>query len=364
MDVLLVSKPVGPPWNDSSKNLVRDLAGAMTRHRPTVLGRKGGEFELPRGRVESLYPAGSGRFTPTAWDQARVVARLLAGRRADVWHFFSAPNTRAARAGRMMVSARRPRTVHTICSVPHENADASVFFCDKNVVLSRRTGQRLAAMGLDPSRIHRIAPCVAEHPAPDPERRAAVRKRLGLPTDAFVVTFPGDLEFGRGGVVTAEAMARLGDESVLALACRAKTPRARSAATEVQELVNRLGTSPRTHWFGETPSILALLSVSDVVVLPTDTLYAKMDYPLVLLEAMGMGRPVVVAEGTSADELGEHGAMVVEPSADGLSAALLALRDDEVRRRELGETGARAVADVFSPRAMARAYEALYDQLA
>jgi len=263
----------------------------------------------------------------------------------------------------MMVAARRPRTVQTICSAPHEREDASVLFCDKNVVLSRRTEARLVSLRVDSSRIHRIAPCVAQPAPPASSQRAAVRERLGLPIEAFVVTFPGDLEFGRGGVIAAEAVSTLGEDSVLALACRAKTPRARMAATEVQELVKQLGTSQRTHWFGETPSIAALLWVSDVVVLPTDTLYAKMDYPLVLLEAMGMERPVVVCEGTSAEELGEHGAVVVPPSAEALAAVLLELRDDEAKRRELGATGARAVADVFSPRAMAAAYESLYDEL-
>ena len=27
--ILMVSKPVAPPWNDSSKNLVRDVAGHL-----------------------------------------------------------------------------------------------------------------------------------------------------------------------------------------------------------------------------------------------------------------------------------------------------------------------------------------------
>ncbi|MDH4281277.1 MAG: hypothetical protein OEV36_01370 [Myxococcales bacterium] len=36
--VLYVSKPVAPPWNDSSKNLVRDVAGHLRRHRPIVMG--------------------------------------------------------------------------------------------------------------------------------------------------------------------------------------------------------------------------------------------------------------------------------------------------------------------------------------
>ena len=40
-DVLFVSKPVAPPWNDSSKNLVRDLAGALRSVHGVTLSRRG-----------------------------------------------------------------------------------------------------------------------------------------------------------------------------------------------------------------------------------------------------------------------------------------------------------------------------------
>ena len=43
-----------PPWNDSSKNLVRDLAGHLESHQAQVLIRRG-QQELP-GRAEGRAP--------------------------------------------------------------------------------------------------------------------------------------------------------------------------------------------------------------------------------------------------------------------------------------------------------------------
>ena len=51
-EVLFVSKPVAPPWNDSSKNLVRDIAGHLQRHSPVLMGHPGQASPIDRGRIE------------------------------------------------------------------------------------------------------------------------------------------------------------------------------------------------------------------------------------------------------------------------------------------------------------------------
>ena len=74
--ILLVSKPVEPPWNDSSKNLVRDLVLGMTRHDSVAFGRQGGQSSLGRARLEPVHPAGTAAFAPGLADQVRVLKRL------------------------------------------------------------------------------------------------------------------------------------------------------------------------------------------------------------------------------------------------------------------------------------------------
>jgi len=150
----------------------------------------------------------------------------------------------------------------------------------------------------------------------------------------------------------------------LALACRAKTPEARRAEAELRARSQALGTAARVTWIGETPQILDLLGAADVVALPSDVAYAKMDYPLVLLEAMALARPVVVATGTPAAELTEEGgALAVAPQAEALAAALAPLLTDSVERARLGSAARNQALSRFSRSRMARDYELLYDAL-
>ena len=105
---LLVSKPIVPPWTDSNKNLVRDLARAFTRTRPRVMVTRGATFE--GAESDAVYDA-AGAYAPSRAANARVLARLMLGPRVDLWHFFFAPNPLTLRAGRLAAGLRRAATV-------------------------------------------------------------------------------------------------------------------------------------------------------------------------------------------------------------------------------------------------------------
>ncbi len=365
-EILFVSKPVGPPWNDSSKNLVRDLALGMERHLPVVLGRRDGGFELPRGRVDALYPSSAGGFAPALADNARVLGKLLTGRGPDLWHFFFAPNPRTSRIGRGAARLRRMPTVQTVCSAPRPDADPrGLLFADVTVVLSRHTERALGGAGVPHERLRRIPPAIAPLDPLSPEVRTETRRALGLPTGDPLVVYPGDLEFGGGAETTLEAFARLRRRDAhLAVACRVKTEAARGEERRLRDIVRSRGLEARVTWVGETPRIHDLLGAADVVALPSASLYAKMDHPLVLLEAMSMERAVVVSRGTAMEELADDGgARAVAADPDAVAEALDALLTDDGARRALGRLARAHVLSHHGRAAMARAYEAVYDEV-
>lgn len=364
-EVLFVGKPIEPPWNDSSKNLARDLARSMKRHTPVVIGRAGAPPIGGRTRVEAELTEPTRGFTPAFREKVQLFGRL-ARANEPIAHFFFAPNAVTSTAARAVVLPRRIRTVHTICSAPAENARLrQILFADVNVVLSQHTEKRLLASGIPAARIRRIAPSIPALEVPSAEDRRFARRQLELPTSAFLVVYPGDLEFGRGAETMIEAIASLPrDDLRLVMACRTKTPKARERDQQMRMLARTLGIEDRVYWVGETRSIHALLGCADLVALPTDTLFAKMDLPLVLLEAMSMERPVLAAAGTAAEELADDGAaMPVRCDVDAVAAAIDRLSNDPATSRALGKLGRGRVLREHSPDAMAERYEALYDEL-
>ncbi|HEX5658370.1 MAG TPA: glycosyltransferase family 4 protein [Polyangiales bacterium] len=356
-DVLMVSKALAPPWNDSGKNLVRDLARGMTRHRPTLMV---GDVDpgVPQARLAHVYRGGVG-FAPALSDQARVFAHLLTARGASLWHFFFAPNPRSCAAGGLAKRLRRKRTLHTISSAPREpRALVPLLFADRNVVLSRHTERRFLEAGLAPERLARIAPAI-EPLAP----RQVARASLGLPASAPLVVYPGDLEFGEGAHLMIEAARALPDV-LFVMACRTKTASAREEERTLQRRIAAHGLGARFRFVGETARIHDLLATADVVALPSRDLYAKMDYPLVLLEAMSLERAVIVATDSAAAELTEgDAACAVDVKGEALAATLQRLLADDEARAQLGSAARARVLAQYSYTTMAAAYEALYDGL-
>ncbi|KPK66322.1 MAG: hypothetical protein AMS21_02615 [Gemmatimonas sp. SG8_38_2] len=366
-EVLFVSKPVAPPWNDSSKNLVRDIAGHLQRYSPVLMGRPNQASPIERGRVEAVYgAASSGGFAPSARENLGVLRHLLFGRSTDLWHFFFAPNLKTSSAGRLAGAIRRVPSVHTVCSVPTEGVGVrKLLFADSTVALSRSAYERFRQEGVSESALRVIPPSVPPLAEPTSLERAQLRKKHELPEAAAIWIYPGDLEFGGGAEIALQGFAawnRL--DSMLLMACRRKTSRADEAAFRLHAKAKQWGIGARVRWVGETQHIHELLAVSDFVVLANQTAYAKMDYPLVALESMCLARPVLVGKGTPAAELAEDGgAVAVETSGEALAEAIESLSADEASIRAVGRRARALAISKFSPQEVANAYELLYDEI-
>ncbi len=366
-EVLFVSKPVAPPWNDSSKNLVRDVAGHLRRHSPVVMGRAGQGCPIDGGRVETVYGAASAvGFAPSVRDNLGVLRHLMLGRSADLWHFFFAPNPKSSAASRFAGAIRRVPSVHTVCSVPAEGvAVRKLLFADATVVLSRFAYGRFREEGVAKGALRVIPPSVPPLAELTAVERQALRVKHHLPTDAPIWIYPGDLEFGGGAEIALQGFAAWGrPEAVLLMACRRKTPRADQALAGLVAKTKRWGIESQVHWVGETPAIHELLGLSDFVVMVNRSAYAKMDYPLVALESMCLARPVLVGAGTPSAELAEGGrAIVVETDGEALAAAIESLSTDQAACAELGAKARALAVTRFSPQEVAAAYELLYEEI-
>jgi glycosyltransferase involved in cell wall biosynthesis len=310
-------------------------------------------------RVEKIFGENANAHALSIREASKAFARLAWGR-GDLVHFFFQPNPRTSFAARAVHRMRPRPTVHTVSSAPRQGVDLRpLHFADRTVVLSRATERRLEEAGV--RGVVRIPPAVAPLEVPTELARAEIRTRLRLPNTAALIVFPGDLE--RGADLAIRAIEHVPD-AILALAYRKKTPRAIDAERRSHELAAAVGVAERVHWVGETPQILSLLGASDVVVMPSRDLDAKVDLPVVLIEAMWQARPIIVARDCSAAELAEGGAAItIDADVDALATALSSLLGDPIARRAAGERARTAAIANHEPSRMAARYEALYDEL-
>ena len=123
-----------------------------------------------------------------------------------------------------------------------------------------------------------------------------------------------------------------------------------------------LGLSPRVQFVGQLDDVGALLAAADGVVLPS----RWEGLPLVLLEAMARGRPIVataVGGVAEAIEDGVTGTLVPPNDVGALAAALEYLHRRADRAWRLGQAAAEVARDRYSWPAVVDEYESIYDEV-
>ncbi len=357
--VLFVSKPIVPPFHDGTKCLVRDLAQSMTQVRPAVMGELQGVDSL------AVYSA-PGRFTPSLTQNARAALYLFTRARAPLWHFVFAPNPMTSRVGALARALRQVKVVQTVASPPLSFDGAERWlFGDVVVAQSHDTArqlQRAAQRGSGRApRIEVIPPCAAPPERADEEAVQALRRSLKVASTAPIFLYPGDVETSSAALTIATATAELTRRvpgAVVVFACRAKTP---AAAPLLAALRRRLDGLP-VRFTGELPSVLPLVQTSRAVLFPVDDLRGKVDLPIVLLEAMHLGVPIIAAAGGPLDDLA-HTLRVPPKDAGALVAACTQLEESPERRQALVADASAAVSAHHLPAVVAARYEALYAEL-
>jgi len=368
--VLFISKPIAPPFHDGSKCLVRDVARNLTRVDPIVLSTPGAPalISAQGSRAVRSVPAYGvpGAFTPAFSANVRAASWVLARSRASVWHFVFAPNPRTSSAGRWLRRLRRTPVVQTIASPPRNFLDPeALFFGDVLVAQSAWTRQEVqasyAALGLTAPQVVVIPPPVPDLELPSAAQIDAVRRELELLPGQRYLLYPGDLETSSGAEATAALAERLSgvpNETLIVFAYRRKTPRAAELALGLAARLPRA----RTRFIENSPHILALVAGAEAVLFPVDDLWGKVDLPIVLLEAMALGVPVLALDQGPLKDLGGV-VKIATLSAEAWLSEVLALLGDDARKRGVVASQRASLALRHRAASVARAYEDLYLEL-
>lgn len=192
--------------------------------------------------------------------------------------------------------------------------------------------------------------------------RGKPRSLPPLPNAGVVLLVVARLEHRKGHRVLFEALGRLLENDAVPrpVVWVAGDGPERSA---LEREVVRLRLSEVVHLLGERDDVPALLQRCDIVVLPS---IGQEDFPLVILEAMAAGRPVVATEvaGIPEQVVHERTGLLVPPGAvEELAAALGVLIDDPERRSAYGKAGFERFGERFSADAAVERYEQLFRHL-
>lgn len=130
----------------------------------------------------------------------------------------------------------------------------------------------------------------------------------------------------------------------------------------LRELARTLGIGASVEFCGEVSDVTAHLCQASMLVLPS----RSEGLSIAVLEAMGLGLPVVATRVGGTPEAVTHGAtglLVDKEDVEGLASAVLTLRRDHELALQFGSTGRECVVARFDVRHMIARYEAMYTEV-
>ncbi len=209
--------------------------------------------------------------------------------------------------------------------------------------------------GLPPEQV-RVIPNgidVQRYAAADLDARAA----LGLPDGVFVVAHVGRFVPVKNHRRLITAFARVRERlpgAVLALAGDGEL------RANLERLTAELGLVEAVRFLGLRDDVPRVLAAADLVVLSSDS----EGLPLALIEAMAAGRPTVATRAAGRDVVRpETGLLVPTEDTKALAEAIIRLAEEPETRQAMGARAAAIAREHYSLAAMARRYQALYDEL-
>ncbi|MEO8689273.1 MAG: glycosyltransferase [Solirubrobacteraceae bacterium] len=357
MRVLLVT-----PGTDvgGAERVVLALAHALPqRGHEVVLWGPAGALEpeldgVPLHRIVVTYRA---RSPVGVVSDVASLAAAVRRTRPDIVHVhnprLSGVAAAAARIGR---GPRRPPVLATFHGVLRAEYRAAAFLLrgvDAVACVSEDLASGLREAGLPGGALHVVVNSVAVAPA-EPAAVAGLDAELGLdgaPVVAIIGRLAAQKNHARFLVAAAQAAASRPDLRFLVVGDG-------PLRAELTAQAHALGLDGRLAFTGMRRDVPAVAARADLVVLSSDW----EGLPLVALEALAAGTPVLSTPVEGMRDLRDAGAAAIVPEADAaaLATGIVELMADPRRRAEMGARGREVVAARYSGEAMVDAYERLY----
>jgi glycosyltransferase involved in cell wall biosynthesis len=228
---------------------------------------------------------------------------------------------------------------------------------ERVVLVSPQLVEDVRRAGLSPQRTVMIENGIAQPAVEDASALARLRESLGIAPDEKMILQVGRLEPAKGNerLVRACAGSALGGRARVVFAGEGEDRR------RLTSLAQELGMEKQVVFAGYRRDIAALLQAADVFCISS----LSEGLPIVLLEAMASGAPVVAtAVGAIPDVIrdGDNGWLVPSGDVDALRRALEAALAGDGLARARAERARRDYQKLYSRDAMGEKYLAVYRQ--
>jgi glycosyltransferase involved in cell wall biosynthesis len=376
--ILLVTRPITPPWDEASKNFAYTLARKITSLKLGML-TCGYVSSLPKNvNQHPIYTSNSFSYL----QKIRLVKNLRKIRKDyDILHYLFTPTkANSFLLKNFLTPKKNSRSIQTIATLREDLYEAkeikNLIFGDLIITYSDYAKTRLNSLGF--KNVKRVYPGIdlaLYHPAPkDPN----LLKLLNLNSNDFIITYPG--EYTRLGftdnlvqfIIKYHQELRK-NKIVIIFPGREKNQQDTNKRKELTQLFKqrqlldlvRFPVPPLRKVIKELDHMQKMYNLSDLILFPVHNMHGKFDIPLAVVEAMACEKPVIISDLPILNELAKNDNSVIIEKADleSLHKAILDLYENKSKRKIIGEKAKKFVSENFDIQKIAQIYQQIYEKL-
>lgn len=365
-EILLITRPLTPPWDEGSKNIAWHLASRAKQNHYHILTTEdsGLSQDLQHITLRNVYSSGNLNIT----QQLRLLWFLTtrSDSSIDIYHTIFVPTPVTSSVVSVITRVRNKKFIQTVPSLYRDitpRIARRIFTSDRVIALSDWTAEKLADYGIKHIlRINAGVDVEKFSPSNDKnEQRTKYRFHMDMP----LVLYSGELtRLGSLPImlsVVRQVLSSTNDIQFL-FACPTRLPEDFIARKNAIRQIQAMGFSERVHFLGDVNDFSELLRICDMLVYPVSNMAGKIDTPLTVLEAMATELPLIISDLPPLNEVLKESAGIAVQVDDerAFTEAIIEMAKDPVLRKELGKRGREVVIDNFNISKMVHSYERLY----
>lgn len=351
--LVFITRPIAFPWDEGSKNLTLILAKKiripnliiylLTTQRPIKSISKN-IMQLPLFSNPKL----------TIFNKFKILIFLI-GTNANIFHFIFAATPITSIIIKLILFLKRKKSLQTIVSLDNYFPSLALklmIYGNQIVCLSKTTAQKIRKAGF--SNVHIIPP--------------GVDMNIFLPLEKKnAIAFLGELYRMESYSVVKELLPLIAKAFpsytiILGFRFSNKLPQEYELREKLKSEIGSI--NAKIVWRDVIENMPRFLGNAKLVILPAINMRGKFDFPLVLLESLASGTPIIVSPINPLIELAQYEGVKTPSSNSALSFMETVIESlNENSYNELSQAARKTAAKHFSIQKITKQYEKIYERL-
>lgn len=366
--ILLVTRPICPPWDEASKNFVYYLAKNISGFNFHLL-TNGILPDLPPNIIqEPVYTANKFNF----FQKARsFFYQFRAKNQFDIAHYFFTPAKLNSFLIKNFIRNRKTKTVQTVATLREDLfSDEEIkrlMFGNLIITYSDYARNKLNSLGF--SNVKRIYPGIDLEEYKAKEKKPGLMEKYNFTKQDFVINFSG--EYARLGAIddVIESFIEISKKIPgvkLSLAVRIKDSRDAKKKKEVEDALKKNDLFNKVAFHDDGNYKMAdIYNLCDISIFPVRNMKGKFDVPLAVIEAMACEKPVIISDIPILKEFAndKNSVTIEKGNAEQLSRAIMDLFQNRIKRETTGKNAREYVKENFDIKNAAEEYRKVYEGL-